>query len=180
MSLVVLVVLLVCGVGSYVTWTAGRLDRLSARVESTWNALDAQLVRRAATAVDLAAHLRRHRMVEEERARALQRAAVAAREADPPDRESRENVLGHEIRSILDEVGARGGKTEALADELRSTTTRIQLARSFYNAAVRDDRAQRSRWLPRLLTVRHREKERRTFFEIDDSADSPYAGADAG
>ena len=44
--------------GFYVTWTAGRLDRLHARVDASWAALDAQLVRRAAAARAVAAHLR--------------------------------------------------------------------------------------------------------------------------
>ena len=178
MGIVVVVVLVVCGVASYLTWTAGRLDRLSARVEAAWNALDAQLARRAAVAVDLAAHLRRHRMVPEEEALALQRAAVAARNAEPADREARENDLGREVRTLLDVVAGRGGKTEALAEELRGAGLRVQLARQFFNDAVRDDRNLRARWLPRLLTVRHRQERRRTFFEIDDSIEAPRLGAD--
>ena len=43
------VVLFVLGV-LYVSWTAGRLDRLHARVDAAWAALDAALVRRAAAA----------------------------------------------------------------------------------------------------------------------------------
>jgi hypothetical protein len=170
-GLVVVVVLLVCGVGSYVTWTAGRLDRLTARVDAAWNALDAQLVRRAAVATELAAHLRRHRMVPEERAKSLQYAAVAVRNAEPPDREEHENDLGREIRLLLDEMAGRGGKAEALADELRAAGMRVQLARQFYNDAVRDNRARRRRLLPRLLTIRHRDQPRREFFEIDDSTE---------
>ena len=178
MGIVVVVVLVVCGVASYLTWTAGRLDRLSARVEAAWNALDAQLVRRAAVAGELAAHLRRHRMVPEEQALALQHAAVAVRNAGPAEREACENALGHEIRAVLDAVAGRGGKTEALADELRAAATRGRLARQFFNDAVRDDRGLRARWLPRLLTIRHRHEQRRTFFEIDDSTESPRLGAD--
>ena len=41
----------------YVSWTAGRLDRLHARVDASWAALDAQLVRRAAAARAVATHL---------------------------------------------------------------------------------------------------------------------------
>lgn len=178
MGIVVVVVLVVCGVASYLTWTAGRLDRLSARVEAAWNALDAQLARRCAVALDLAAHLRRHRMVPEEQALALQHAAVAARTAEPADREARENDLGREIRTVLEAVAGRTGKTEALAEELRGAGLRVQLARQFFNAAVRDDRNLRARWLPRLLTVRHRHEPRRTFFEIDDSVEAARLGVD--
>ncbi len=172
MRIVVAVVLLVCGVGSYVTWTAGRLDRLTARVDAAWNALDAQLVRRAAAATELAAHLRRQRMIPEEHALALQRAAVAARDTEPADREARENDLSRAIRTISEEIAGRGGKAERLADELRAAGTRVMLARQFYNDAVRDNRNRRRRWLPRLLTIRHRGEPQRAFFEIDDSADT--------
>jgi len=171
-GLVVVVVVLVCGVASYITWTAGRLDRLGARVDAAWNALDAQLVRRSAAAGDLAAHLRRHHVVDEERALALQRAAAAARAASPESREARENELSRAIRALVDEVAGRGGKTESLADELYDSGTRVMLARQFYNDAVRDNLTRRRRWVPRLLTVRHRTEQQRAFFEIDDSADS--------
>lgn len=172
MVVVVAVVLFVVSVGSYVTWTAGRLDRLTARVDAAWSALDAQLVRRAAAAGDLAAHLRRQRLVAEETAKALQYAAVAARDATERDREARENDLSRAIRTVLDEAGSRTPKTEALATELRTSGTRVMLARQFYNDAVRDNRNRRRRWLPRLLTVRHRDEPVRGFFEIDDAPDA--------
>ena len=169
MDLVVAVVILVVAVGSYVTWTAGRLDRLTARVDAAWNALDAQLVRRAAAAGDLAAHLRRQRLVPDETAKALQHTAVAARDAAPEEREARENDLSRAVRATLAEVEGRTGKTERLADELREAGRRVMLARQFYNDAVRDNRARRRRWLPRLLTIRHRDAPQRAFFEIDDT-----------
>jgi hypothetical protein len=168
-DLVVAVVALVVLGGTYVTWTAGRLDRLSARVDTAWNALDAQLVRRAAAALELAAHLRRRRLVLEETAKVLERAAAAARDATVEDREARENDLSRAARGILAEVDGRGGKTERLAAELAEAGRRVMLARQFYNDAVRDNRARRRRWLPRLLTIRHRDEPRRSFFEIDDA-----------
>lgn len=171
MGVVVAVVLLVVAVGSYVTWTAGRLDRLTARVDAAWGALDAQLVRRAAASSDLAAHVRRHRMVPDAQALALQHAAAAARDASPADREARENDLTRAIRTVLDQVGGSGGKTAALAEELADAGNRVMLARQFYNDAVRDNRARRRRWVPRLLTIRHRGEPQRAFFEIDDA---PY------
>ena len=47
------VVLLVL-IGVYLSWTAGRLDRLHNRVTAAWASLDAQLVRRAAVAGEIA------------------------------------------------------------------------------------------------------------------------------
>ena len=50
----------------------------------------------------------------------------------------------------------------------------MQLARQFYNAAVRDDRNRRAHWLPRLLTIRYRDADRRTYFEIDDAVETTW------
>ena len=169
MDVVVAVVVAVVAVASYLSWTAGRLDRLTARVDAAWGALDAQLVRRAAAASDLAAHVRRHRMVAEEQALALQHAAAAARDATPADRELRENELTRAIRAVLEQTAGAGGKTAALAEELADAGNRVMLARQFYNDAVRDNRHRRRRWVPRLLTVAHRAEAQRTFFEIDDA-----------
>jgi hypothetical protein len=100
------------------------------------------------------------------------RAAIAARDAEPADREACENDLSRAISTVSDEVFGHGGKAERLAGEVRGAGTRVLLARQFYNDAVRDDLALRRRWLPRLLTVRHRGETRHTYFEIADSADA--------
>jgi hypothetical protein len=55
LALGVLVAVLV--LGWYLSFSAGRLDRLHHKVESTRVALDVQLVRRAAAAIEAAAHL---------------------------------------------------------------------------------------------------------------------------
>ena len=52
---VILIVVAAILVGVYVSWRAGRLDRLHARVEAARAALDAALVRRSAVALELAA-----------------------------------------------------------------------------------------------------------------------------
>ena len=44
-------------VAVYTSWTAGRLDRLHARVDAAWAALDAAMVRRAAAARAVVLHL---------------------------------------------------------------------------------------------------------------------------
>ena len=51
---VLLVLVAVAIIGVYVSWRAGRLDRLHARVEAARAALDAALVRRSAVALELA------------------------------------------------------------------------------------------------------------------------------
>ena len=149
-------------IGFYVTWTAGRLDRLHARVDASWAALDAQLVRRAAAARAVAAHLEDDRA-----ARALDEAATAALEGTVEGREETENDLSRALKASLpllvhDEAG------EAACAELETASTRVGLARSFHNAAVKDTRAIRLRRIPRALRLAgHRELPQ--YFEIDDT-----------
>ena len=57
MSLALGVLVAVLVLGWYLSFSAGRLDRLHHKVESTRVALDVQLVRRAAAAIEAAAHL---------------------------------------------------------------------------------------------------------------------------
>lgn len=160
----VLVVLAVAFLlGFYVTWTAGRLDRLHARVDASWAALDAQLVRRAAAARAVAAHLEDPRTAAQ-----LDSAASAALDGGVEDRENLENDLSRALKAALpllvhDEAG------EAARAELETASTRVGLARSFHNHAVKDTRSVRLRRMPRALRLAgHRALP--LFFEIDDTA----------
>lgn len=151
----VLVALLVL----YVTWTAGRLDRLHARVDAAAAALDAALVRRAAAARAVAAHL-----PDGAEARALDAAADAALEAGPTGREGVENDLSRALRAAVPLLPA----PDPVLAELGTAASRVGLARSFHNAAVRDTRTIRLRRLPRALRLAgHRALPE--FFEIDDT-----------
>lgn len=143
----------------YLSWTAGRLDRMHVRVDAAWAALDAQLARRAAAARVLVGALPPGPAAE------LDAAAHAALEpASQPDREVVENDLSRVLRAVLPLLDA-GADTE----ELRSAVNRVRLARAFYNTAVRDTLALRRRWVPRLFHLAgHRGPP--AFFEIDDTA----------
>lgn len=146
----------------YVTWTAGRLDRLHARVDASWAALDAQLVRRAAAARAVAAHLD-----DAEATRALEQAAAAALEGSDDRREPLENDLSRALKASLPLLVQDAAGEAALA-ELETAATRVGLARSFHNAAVKDTRAVRLRRMPRALRLAgHRSLPQ--FFEIDDT-----------
>ncbi len=146
----------------YVSWTAGRLDRLHARVDAAWAALDAQLVRRAAAARAVAATL-----PPGPAAVALDAAARTALDAGAEGRESCENDLSRLLRHALPLLPAG-----AELGELETATTRVGLARSFHNAAVGDTRAIRLRRIPRALRLAgHRALPQ--FFEIDDTATAP-------
>lgn len=149
-------------IGFYVTWTAGRLDRLHARVDASWAALDAQLVRRAAAARAVAAHL-----VDERAARSLDTAASAALDGTVDHREMLENDLSRALKASLPLLVHDDAGDAALA-ELDTAATRVGLARSFHNAAVKDTRSVRLRRLPRALRLAgHRALPQ--YFEIDDT-----------
>ncbi len=153
---VVVLVLLLSGV--YVSWTAGRLDRLHARVDAAWAALDAALVRRASAARAVAAALPAG-----PEAAALERAARAALDTGPEGREALENDLSRALRGALPVLPPGADLTE-----LEQASTRVGLARAFHNAAVRDTRVVRLRRLPRALHLAgHRELPQ--YFEIDDT-----------
>ena len=155
---VVLGVVVIVLTGLYVSWTAGRLDRLHARVDAAWAALDAQLVRRASAARAVAAALPACPEGE-----ALERSARAALEVGVEGREAVENDLSQALRAAAP-VLPRG---QAL-QELEAASTRVGLARSFHNAAVRDARVVRMRRIPRALHLAgHRSLPQ--YFEIDDT-----------
>lgn len=142
---------------AYVTWTAGRLDRLHARVDAAWAGLDAQLVRRAAAARALVP------FATGAAAEQLDAAAHIALKADTEGRESVENDLSRALRAVVPTLDS-----DAPLDELRAAASKAALARSFHNAAVKDTRSVRWRRVPRLLRLAgHRAMP--TYFEIDDT-----------
>lgn len=164
MRTLLLVVALLVLVVLYVTWTAGRLDRLHARVDAAWAALDAQLVRRAAAARAVAATLPPGPLPD-----ALDAAARTALDCGPEGREECENDLSRALRNALPIV-APG----AALGELETATTRVGLARSFHNAAVQDTRGIRLRRIPRALRLAgHRALPQ--YFEIDDTGSAAEA-----
>ncbi len=145
-------------VGAYIVWTAGRLDRMHARVDAAWSALDAQLVRRAFAAQAVVDRL----PVGPERAE-LAAAVARAVEAGEGGRERIENDLTRALR-----VGLVVAPGPLELTELRVAAERVGLARSFHNSAVRDTRALRRRKVPRLLRLAgHRALP--AFFDVDDT-----------
>ena len=159
MTTVVVAVVLVVLLALYVTWTAGRLDRLHARVDAAWAALDAQLVRRASAARAVAGSL-----PSPQHAAALEGAARSALEVGEDGREACENDLSGVLRVAVPLL-----PPGADLQELETASTRVGLARSFHSAAVRDTRAVRLRRMPRALRLAgHRELPQ--YFEIDDTS----------
>jgi hypothetical protein len=155
-------------------WTLTRLRRLQARVARAWTALDTQLQRRAGLAEELARQY--PGALGAQRTSALAAAAADARAPADGDRELAENALGRELRDL---PGDLLGVPMALQADLAGTTTRVGLARRFYNDAVRDTRALRRGRLSRVLRL-HGSRPLPRFFDIDDRLDdlgSPTDGA---
>lgn len=126
------VVAIIVAVASYLTWMAGRLDRLAVRVEAAASALDAQLARRAVVAYELS---------EGAAVEPLRAAARRALDADA-DRGAVESSLTRALRASPE---------VATAPELAILSRKVMLARQFHNDAVRDLQALRRRRLVRLL-----------------------------
>lgn len=183
MDLVLLAVVAVVLLATYVTWVAGRLDRLHVRIEAARASLDAQLLRRAAVAADLAADAGQSALLPADVAGGLAEAARCARSPDPADREGIENDLSWALRAALaalpgDDVLAADPRATRLLADLESATTRVGLARSFYNGAVDDTRLLRRTRLVRWLRLSGHAP-LPAYFEIDDTA-PVRAGEPAG
>lgn len=139
-------------VGVYLSWTAGRLDRLHARIDAAKAALDATLLRRASIAQELATA----GVLDPASSMVLYQAAHDARQAEEEHREVAESELSQTLRAVfadpaqLEAVRAAPGGTET-AQELSAAVRRVPMARRFHNDAVRAARALRShrtvRWL---------------------------------
>jgi hypothetical protein len=155
-------------------WTLTRLRRLQARVDRAWTALDTQLQRRAGLAEELARQY--PGALGAPRASALVAAVADARAPADGDRELAENALGRELRDL---PGDLLGVPMALQADLAGTTTRVGLARRFYNDAVRDTRALRRHRFPRLLRL-HARRPLPRYFDIDDRLEEVAGAAGAG
>lgn len=149
---VTLGVIAVVMVAWYLTYSAARLDRLHAKVEGSLAALDAQLVRRAESAVELGTS----GLLDP--ASALLVVAAASQALDEAShrdgahvfnirgfRQGREGVesdLSEALEAALTpesvaEVRMRGGEhARELLGRIEAATVRVQLARRFHNQAV--------------------------------------------
>jgi hypothetical protein len=159
MWVVVTVVALVVAVATYLTLTATRVDRLHARADAAYAALDAQSLRRAGAAAELG---RREGMAEAESAA---RAVLTAR---PDDRPVAENDLTRALR-----LAAAKFEPEAL-EAVAEASRRLALARQVHSDLVRDAKAVRRRPLVRMLRLTRRHAEP-AFFDIDDPTLTPDA-----
>ncbi|NUS04395.1 MAG: hypothetical protein HOV97_17780, partial [Nonomuraea sp.] len=83
----------------YVSWRAGRLDRLHIRLELARESLDAALMRRRAVVLELAGS----RLLDPATSLVLAAAAHEARIAGPDEREHAESDLSRALRAAVDQ-----------------------------------------------------------------------------
>jgi hypothetical protein len=150
------VVAVVVLVATYLTWIAGRVDRLHARAAASGLALDSALLRRAVAAIDLADEVHRPDL------RLLARAAVARDEASAADRENAENALTKGLRDLPMALDA------PVMAEVVGTSRRVSLARHVHNDLVRDALALRRRRLVRVMGVA-RKHPVPAYFDVEDT-----------
>ncbi|MFI0983243.1 hypothetical protein ACH4SP_40285 [Streptomyces sp. NPDC021093] len=138
------IVVALFAIGLYLSWTAGRLDRLHARIDASRAALDAQLLRRASVAQELATS----GVLDPASSIVLYQATHEARQAEEEQREVAESELSQALRAVFGEPEqvealnlAPGG--EEAAGELAAAVRRVPMARRFHNDSVRAARALR-------------------------------------
>jgi len=168
----IIVIALLAMAGVYVSWRAGRLDRLHARLEAARFALDAALVRRSSVALELASS----GLLDPATSVLLAGAAHDARAA-AAGREHSESDLTRALRAVFSQPGFRLSLSglddgQQLLTELEGSAHQVFLARKFYNDAVAATQAARRRWLARGLRLAG-SAAWPEFFEIDDSLVPP-------
>jgi hypothetical protein len=164
----ILVVIAVAISGVYVSWRAGRLDRLHARVDAARASLEAALLRRSSVALEFSSS----GLLDPATSLLLASAAHDARSAEI-GRELPESDLTRALRAVFAQPDFRASMAgrdgaEELLTELESAAHRVFLARKFYNDAVAVTRAARRRWLVRALRLAGTAP-LPEFFEIEDS-----------
>jgi hypothetical protein len=164
----------------YVATKSNRLDRLHARLDATRAALDAQLLRRAAVTLEIAAS----GLLDPATSVLLASAGHQARacSGDQADREVVESSLTVALRAAFadpdtaETLAVEPTGRELLA-ELEAVTTKVPLGRRFFNDAVRATLAVRRHRLVRWLRLAGRVPAP-TFFEMDDEPPAHLAAVE--
>ena len=190
---IVIVVAAALLAGVYVSWRAGRIDRLHARVEMARTALDVTLLRRSSVAMELATS----GLLDPATGLLLAGAVYGTRSTPgsagivPPGqqgserpRDLAESDLTRALRAAFSQPGFRtslsgkDGADELLA-EVEAAAHQVFLARKFYNDVAAATRLARSRPLARVLRLSGRARAPE-FFEMDDSLVAENASASLG
>jgi len=176
------IILVIAGalfVGVYVSWRAGRIDRLHARVDMARVALDVALLRRSSVAQELATS----GLLDPATSLLLAEAVHGTRGGERP-RDLAESDLTRALRAAFSQpdfrasLSGKEGADELLA-EVEEAAHQVYLARKFYNDLVAVTRDARRRPLARVLRLSGRAPTP-VFFEMDDSLIADKAGAPLG
>lgn len=178
-ALVACVIAVIVTLGFYVSWRATRLDRLHARLDTALAALDAALVRRCVSVLEVATS----GLLNPAASLLLIEAEQEARVAKAQDqRELAESRLSQALRAVWDsarlEVSAAVDEAvgeaadmehgNALLEELETASRNISIARHFYNDSVNLTISARKRFLARILRLAGGAP-MPAFFEMDDA-----------
>ncbi|HEY2239793.1 MAG TPA: hypothetical protein VGI21_13440 [Streptosporangiaceae bacterium] len=191
---IVIAVAVILFLGVYVSWRAGRLDRMHTRLEAARAALDVTLVRRSSVVLELAASgfldpatsvLLADAAHEARGGRGTDLAGQELAQVELTRIELTQSNLSRALRAAFAQPGFQDslvdvdGAADLLA-ELEAAAHQVLVARKFYNTAVATTRDARRKPLVRLLRLAGHAP-RPEFFEMDDSLaveDDDGAGAD--
>jgi hypothetical protein len=164
-------VVLVLAIGFYLSMTAGRLDHLHRRIDTSHLALDAQLLRRSSVSLELAAS----QLLDPAASLVLASTAHQARtstDLEPDDRALAESDLTAALVAALDAEDIAEVRTvpegAEMLDELDAACRRVQLSRRFHNDAIRACRQLRRQRMVRLFRLAGHTPWPESF-EMDDS-----------
>ena len=164
---VVLAILVVVIMGVYVSWRAGRLDRLHHRTDGARTALDLALVRRSSSAYELAAS----GLVDPATSLLLADAVRSTKDGSQP-KDLAESDLTRALRAAFSQpefhlslTGQEGA--EELVAEVEAAAHQVFLARKFYNDVAARTIEARRRPLARVFRLAGTAA-RPAFFEMDD------------
>lgn len=156
LSWILVLVLLVGMVAVFLSWTAGRLDRMHIRLTTAHASLDRQLIDRGSIVRDFAVS----GLVDPATTLVLVEAADNARTAPASGREAAEGELSRLLRTVLDppdaasDVWERADEPhrELLAD-LVAACERVRYAHRFHNDLVERTRRMRRRAVVRVFRL---------------------------
>lgn len=131
----------------YLSFLAGRLDKLHHRVETSWEHLDALLQRRAAIALEISHSVN----IDPATGMLLTAAAYQAREANIIERSEAESSLSETLRLLSNE--ARNEIDQSLMDELKRVTEKIALAITIHLESVNSARGLRAKFIFRIFRL---------------------------
>ncbi len=172
--LVLILLALVLG-GVYVSWRAGRLDRLHNRLEAARTALDLAMVRRSSVAYELASS----GLLDPATSLLLADAARRAKDAVPGERDLAESDLTRALRAAFGQPGFRkeledkDGAPELVA-EVDAAAQQVFIARKFYNDVAARTMDARRRPLARVFRLAGKAPQPE-FFEMDDAPPDEFA-----